>query len=338
MRRRRVLALRQDNNGDVLLAGPALRALARDASVTLVCGPGGAAAAHLLPGVDCVLVARADWIEGKPRPIDGAYLDRFVRTVRSLAFDDAFVFTSFHQSPLPAALLLKLAGVKAVHAISADYPGSLLDTRVQVPDDIHEVERALALVRTCGFELPQGDDGSLRVRALPPIRRVLPRPYIAIQPGATVAARAWAPEKHRALAAHVRSSGHNVIVLGSASERELTRFVAGDYAVDLGGATSFVEFARIVAEAQALVVANTSGIHVASAVGTPVVSIFPPTIPPVRFAPWRVPHVLLGDHDIACRSCRARVCPVPNQPCIGNVTVEAVSAALAHLGARAKAA
>lgn len=338
MRRRRVLALRQDNNGDVLLAGPALRALTRGASVTLVCGPSGAAAAHLLPGIDSVLVARADWIEAKPRPIDGSYLDRFVGAVRSFAFDDAFVFTSFHQSPLPAALLLKLAGVKAVHAISVDYPGSLLDTRVQLPDDIHEVERALALVRACGFELPAGDDGSLQIRALPPVRRALERPYVAIQPGATVAARAWAPEKHRALAAHLRSLGHNVVVLGSPFERELTRFVAGDSALDLGGATSFGEFAGIIAEAEALVVANTSGIHVASAVGTPVVTIFPPTIPLVRFAPWRVPHVVLGDHDIACRSCRALICPIPNQPCIGNVTVDAVSAALAQLGARAKAA
>jgi ADP-heptose:LPS heptosyltransferase len=338
MTRRRVLALRQDNNGDVLLAGPALRALARDASVTLVCGPGGAAAAHLLPGIECVLVARADWIEAKPRPIARAYLDRFVATIRSLEFDDAFVFTSFHQSPLPAALLLKFAGVGAVHAISVDYPGSLLDTRVQVPDDIHEVERALALVDACGFRLPAGDDGSLQMRALPPVRRALPRPYVAIQPGATVAARAWAPEKHRALAAHLRTLGHHVVVLGSPSERELTSFVAGDSAVDLGGKTSFAEFASIVAEAQALVVANTSGIHVASALGTPVVSIFPPTIPPVRFAPWRVPHVMLGDHGIACRSCRARTCPVPNQPCIGNVTIDAVSAALRELFAGAKAA
>jgi ADP-heptose:LPS heptosyltransferase len=338
VKRRRVFALRQDNNGDVLLAGPALRALSRDAGVTLVCGPGGAAAAHLLPGVDCVIVARAEWIEGNPRPVDRKRIDGYVRLIESLRFDEAFIFTSFHQSSLPAALLLRLAGVKSIHAVSVDYPGSLLDTRVDVPDDIHEVERALRIVRARGYDLPPDDDASLRMRDLPAICRRLPSRYIALQPGATVAARAWAPEKHRALVARLVSLGRKVVVLGSRSERELTRFVAGEDGIDLGGATSFGEFARIVGKAEALVVANSSGIHVASAMKTPVVSIFPPTIPPVRFAPWKVPHRLLGEHEIGCRSCRARVCPVPGQPCIGNLHVDQVVAALDELLVPARAA
>ena len=66
---RRILALRQDNNGDVILAGPAIRTLARYGEVTLVCGPSGQAAAHLLPGVSRLVVWRADWIEARPQPL-----------------------------------------------------------------------------------------------------------------------------------------------------------------------------------------------------------------------------------------------------------------------------
>jgi ADP-heptose:LPS heptosyltransferase len=228
--------------------------------------------------------------------------------------------------------LLRLAGIPRVAAISVDYPGSLLDERVRVSDDVHEVERALALTAACGYPLPPGDDGKLRYRPLPPRSAELPAEFVALQPGATVAARAWAPAKMRALAARLRAEGHAVVVLGSAAERDLCRFVSGDSALDLSGRTTFAEFAAAVRDARALVVGNSAGIHVASAVGTPVVSIFAPTIPARRFAPWRVPHVLLGDADIACAGCRARICPVPGQPCTGVVEPADVVGALDALG------
>jgi len=332
---RRVLAVRQDNNGDVTLIGPALRALARAARVTLLCGPGGFGAAQLLPGVDETLVARAEWIEGRPQPLDpGATMD-VVRRIAARAFDEAVIFTSFHQSPLPAALLLRLAGVPRIGAISVDYPGSLLDVRVSVDDDIHEVQRALHLARACGYDLAPGDDDRLRYVPLPPPAFALPARFVAIQPGASVGARAWAPERHRDLVAALAARGYRVVVTGSDAERALTAYVAGDTsALDLGGKTTFAEFAAIVARADAIVVGNSSGIHAGAAVGTPVVSIFPPTIPPVRFAPWRVPHVLLGDHAIACAGCRARTCPVPGQPCTGGVSASDVLDALEALGVR----
>jgi ADP-heptose:LPS heptosyltransferase len=65
--------------------------------------------------------------------------------------------------------------------------------------------------------------------------------------------------------------------------------------------------------------------------GTPVVSIFPPTVPASRFRPWMVKHVLLGDQQIACAGCRSRVCPIPGQPCLSDVTVEAVYRAILSL-------
>ncbi len=201
---------------------------------------------------------------------------------------------------------------------------------MNVDDGLHEAERALALVAARGFALPSGDDGRLAYVKLPPSLPGLPRRYVAVQPGATVPARAWSPAKMRALVARLRDDGHAVVVLGSAPETELAREVAGDSgALELAGRTTFAEFAAVVRDAAALVVGNTAGIHVASAVGTPVVSIFAPTILPARFAPYRVPHVLLGDHGIACAGCRARTCPYAGQPCTGGVGIAEVVAALA---------
>ena len=330
---KRFLAVRQDNNGDVTLLGPALRALAAHGHVTLVCGPAGEGAARLLPGVSAVEVIRAEWIEGNPGPVRPERIAADVARFAEAAADEAFVFTSFHQSPLPTALLLRLAGVPQIAAISVDYPGSLLDTRVPVDDGLHEVQRALSLVGARGFHLPPGDDGRLAYLPLPARDRSLPQRYVAVQPGATVAARAWAPEKLRRLIAQLRYDGHAVVVVGSVNEALLAREVAGDSgAIDLAGRTTYAEFAAVIRDAVALVVGNSSGIHIASAVGTPVVTIFAPTILPARFAPYHVPFVMLGDLTIACAGCRARTCPFVGQPCTGVVEVADVVNALHGLG------
>ena len=329
---RRILAVRQDNNGDVTLIGPAVRALAAAAEVVLVCGPSGEGAARLLPGVSSIYVSRAEWIEGMPQPIDRDQIARTVTELAALAIDEAFVFTSFHQSPLPMALLLRLAGVRQIAAISVDYPGSLLDTRVSADDDLHEVDRALGLVASRGYRLPVDDCGALAYVALPARNPSLPSEYVVVQPGATVAARAWAPDRMRELVASLTGAGRHVAIVGSARERELGTYVAGSTpATVLTGLTTFAEFAAIVRDAQVLVVGNTSGIHVAGAVGTPVVTIFPPTIPAYRFRPWQVPFALLGDQTIACAGCRARVCPIPGQPCTGVVSPGDVAAAIEML-------
>jgi len=326
-----VLAVRQDNNGDVLLMGPALRALASRATrVTLVCGPSGHAAATALPGIDDVIVFEAAWIEANPGPVERGAIETFQRRIADLRIDEAVIFTSFHQSPLPIALLLRMAGVPRIAAISDDYPGALLDVRHRgVPDDLHEVERALSLVRAVGYELPPHDEGRLAMRVAEHNPLVHRGPYVVVHPGATVAARAWDPRANRELVAALGARGETVIVTGGAGERELCAYVAGETpAVNLAGETDFTTLARVIADADALIVGNTGAAHVAAAVGTPVVSLFPPTIPAVRFRPWMVPHVLLGDQEIACRGCRARVCPFENQPCLDVVSVDDVLRAL----------
>lgn len=114
MSRPRVLVARLDSFGDVLVAGPAVRAVAAGAShVTMLCGPQGAPAADLLPGVDRVRVWAAPWVTETARPIDDTVLDEFRALVAEERPDEAVVLTSFHQSPLPLALLLRLAGVPA---------------------------------------------------------------------------------------------------------------------------------------------------------------------------------------------------------------------------------
>lgn len=329
----RVLVARLDNIGDVLLAGPAVRAVAAHADhVVLLAGPRGRAGAELLPGVDEVVEWCAPWIDPEPPALTQASVDALVKQVRDLRLDAAFVLTSFHQSPLPLALVLRLAGVPWIGAISDDYPGSLLDLRHRVSGDPPEAERALSLVTAGGFSLPEGDDGALAVRRPLPDTRALTGadPFVVVHPAASVPARQPAWETTASAVTALVRAGHRVVLTGGPDERDLTGRIAhaarSERVVDLGGATSLPELASVLAAARVVVAPNTGPAHLAAAVGTPVVSLFAPVVPQSRWAPYGVPRVVLGDQDAPCKNTRARTCPVPGHPCLALDAAEVVGA------------
>ncbi|MDX6207973.1 MAG: hypothetical protein QOE24_364 [Frankiales bacterium] len=334
---RRVLCVRLDNAGDVLLTGPAVRAVAAAADqVTFLAGPQGAAAAHLLPGVDRVQVWRCPWIEPDPLPVAGSGLGELVLGLSRLDLDEAVIFTSFHQSALPTALVLRQSGVGRISAISADYPGSLLDVRHQVDDDLPEPERALSLAAAAGFPLPTADDGRLRLRGpLPDVRGLVgDRPYVVLHPGASAPARRWPEIRCRDAVVALVDEGWAVAVTGGPRERALTGRVAGEHGLDLGGRTDLAATAAVLAGAAVTIVGNTGPAHLSAAVTTPVVSLFAPTVPAQRWAPYGVPHVLLGDQQAACKDTRVRNCVVPGHPCLSSVTADDVVSAVRQLVGR----
>jgi ADP-heptose:LPS heptosyltransferase len=336
---RHVLVARLDGAGDVLLGGPAVRAVAASgARVTVLAGPAGAEAARLLPGVDDVLVHAAPWVLADPPPVTRSGVDGLVAELAALAIDEAVVLTSFHQSPLPLAMLLRLAGVPRISGASVDYPGSLLDVRLRpgedLPEDLPEPERARAIAAAAGFDLPADDDGRLAVRSAPaPADLAGGSPYVVVHPGADAPARRWPAERHAEAVELLAAAGWRVVVTGSPGEQELTARVAGTRpdVVDLGGRTTLHALAGVLRGAAAVVVGNTSAAHLAAAVGTPVVSLFAPVVPAVRWRPYRVPHMLLGDQTAACAGSRARTCPIAGHPCLAGVDPARVVAAVARL-------
>jgi ADP-heptose:LPS heptosyltransferase len=263
-------------------------------------------------------------------------IEGLVALLRGVRADTALILTSFHQSALPLALVLRLAGVPCVVAASTDYPGSLLDVRlrpdVDFDDDLPEPERALAVARAAGMDLPPGDDGGLAVTPPPDVTGLTGGGrYVVLHPGASVPARAWSPDRCAKAVVELASRGHRVLVTGGPDERELTQRVAGAHGVDLGGRTTLAQLSGVLAGADAVVVGNTGPAHLAAAVGTPVVSLFAPVVPARRWAPYHVPHVLLGDQQAACLDSRARECPVPGHPCLDTVEPSTVADAVDQL-------
>jgi ADP-heptose:LPS heptosyltransferase len=328
---RRLLAVRLDSMGDVVLTGPAVRALAERGEVTYLCSPIGAPAAALLPGVARVELFSAPWVLADPPPVEVRALRDVVRRLRHLRVDEAYLFTSSHQSPLPMALLARCADVPRLAGVSVDHAGRLLDVRIPGDPDLHEVERNLLVARAFGAELADGDDGRLRIGRS--AGRRASRPRVVVHPGAAAPARTWARDRWGALVHLLDAEGWPVVVTGASSEAEwCDAMCAGmSRAVSAAGRTDLRGLLELLDGAMAVICGNTGPAHLAAAVGTPVVSLYAPTVPASRWHPWGVPYRLLGQQDVACAGCRALECPVPGQPCLASVHPEQVRDALVEL-------
>jgi ADP-heptose:LPS heptosyltransferase len=326
--------IRLDGAGDVVLAEPVVRAVsARAAWTVVVCGPAGAGAATLL-GADEICVIDAPWVPLEPRPAGPAELEAIVDGLRRAGLDRAVVLTSFHQSPLPMATMLKLAGVAQVAGLSVDHPGSQHDVRCREAHG-HQVQANATVAGAAGYPV---EDLTPRVvaPALPAwLERLASRQPVVVHPGASVAARGVPLElaRHtvRALAEH-----HLAVALtGSAEQTTALRdLVDDDMVYDLGGATTWRDLAALVACARAVLCGNTGVGHLAAALDTPVVSIFAPTVDPASWRPWGQRVAVLGDHNVCCAGCRARRCPWGEPVCLSSVRADDVLGALDHLGVR----
>jgi ADP-heptose:LPS heptosyltransferase len=332
------MVARLDSTGDVLITGPAVRAVAAAHDrVIMLAGPRGRAAAELLPGVDEIIEWQAPWVDFDAPDLTADHVEALVKQVRDVAAAQVFIFTSFHQSPLPLALLCRMAGAPWIAAVCEDYPGTLLNLRHHVEAGIPESIRALSLAEAGGCPLPTGDDGALRVRRVGDMpdsvaRLVGDEPFVVFHPCAAVPARMPSPDRSAGMVRALTAAGYRVVVSGAPSECALTAQVAGDVAVDLGGWTDLAALAAVFIAARVVVAPNTGPAHLAAAVGTPVVSLFAPVVPVSQWVPFGTAVTVLGDQKAPCRATRARECPVTGHPCLDGITDATLLAAVRAWG------
>jgi len=339
---RNVLCVRLDAMGDVLMTGPAIRALAYarpGRRLTLLTSPGGAQAARLLPELDDVIPYEAPWMKASPVRTSSAGDRRMADRLRHGRFDGAIVFTCYTQSPLPAAWLCLLADIPLRLAHCRENPYQLLtdwiaesepDTRVR-----HEVRRQLDLVSCIGCSIPDdrmsivvGTAAADRVERLLDERIDRAKRWVAMHPGATAESRRYPPELFAAAARRlVQALDCQVVWTGVEAEQVLIeeiRLAMREPSVSLAGLLDLEELAAFLAKAPLLISNNTGAVHLASAVGTPVVDLYALTNP--QHTPWRVPCRVLY-HDVPCRFCYKSVCPEGHHLCLRGLTPDTVVAA-----------
>jgi ADP-heptose:LPS heptosyltransferase len=332
---RRVLLVRLDNLGDVLLTTPAFRAVRQalpEAYLSLLAGPAGCEVGRLNRDLDETILYHAlneDVYFQLPQ--DPEREMAAIETLRERDFDAAVIFTSYKQSALPAAYLCYLAGIPIRAAGSFEGPGSLLTHRHRYEETVppkHETLRGLELTEFLGFPplepemvlVPRAEDEEDAVRLLE--RHGLER-FVLVHPGASASSRAYPPERYREVVEGLAGqSGLPVLVTGGPDEADLTRRVAGSTGIALGAETSFGSFAALVGRAAVVVTNNTGTSHVASALKRPVVTVFAGTNPVEQWGPWRTPNRLLT-HPVPCAPCYKRVCPIGHE-CLTGIAPETV--------------
>ncbi len=325
----RILAIRLDNLGDVLVTTPAMRAIKTSlpsCKLSLLTSPVGAQVARLNSDIDEVIIYEAPWMDPWQKlPQDSEREQEMIALIKERQFDAAIIFSSYHQSPLPAAYLCYLADIPLRLAASIDGPGSLLTTRHKHPERMmHEVERSLDLVNAVGFSTNILDlvlkvplKARENIYEFLSVRNVDPfRPLLVIHPGCSMPARTYPNHLYSEIIDQViERLGATVVVTGTNDEQALIEQVIDNVQeqnreaiLACGGILPFPDFCGLIEAADLVITNNTGPMHIAAAVKTPVVALFALTNPPEQWSPWRVPHRQLY-HDVPCRICYQRICP-----------------------------
>jgi lipopolysaccharide heptosyltransferase II len=340
-RARRILCVRLDGIGDVLMTTPAFRALrisgdgSRD--LTLLTSAAGAELLPLLPDVEDVLAYEAPWMKGTASP-NPTRDRRMLSRIRDLRFDAAVIFTVCSQNPLPAAVFCYLADVPLRLAHCRENPYGLLTRWIRDVEgeraQRHEVRRQLDLVAAIGarpdseflaVQIPErARDEAARELLDVGVARPLEDPWIVVHPGASAPSRRYPEEGFATVADALAEAGHRIVFTGSPAERDLVRSIRSRMRRPSGslvGRLTLEGLAAVLSVAP-LAIANNSGpAHLAAAVGTPIVDLY--ALTNLQHMPWMAPSRVLF-HDVPCKGCLRSVCPLGHHACLRLVQPSAV--------------
>ena len=334
---RNLVAVRLDNAGDVVMLGPALRAIkatSPECRITLLASPAGARAAALLPWVDGVLVWRSIWQDLGDLPFDPAREYELIRLLADHSFDGALIFSSFSQTPHVAAYACYLAGIPLRAGESKEFGGGTLSTELRgTPDKTHQVDRNLRLVQALGFtsvdpalEIAIPDDSREELTRRLWDKGISPgQPLVLLHPGASAEARRYPASRFRQVAELLWNQGWRLVLTGSEREREMLEVVAGGHdAIPVFTDLSIQEFAALVARASVVVCGNTLPLHLADATRTPLVALYSGTELISQWGPRFAPARVL-QRATACTPCYRFTCPI-GLPCLDFDPAEVVTA------------
>ena len=263
--------------------------------------------------------------------------EKLVAELRKEKFDAAMLL----QNAFEAAWIAWRAGIPQRIGYARDARAALLTNAIRVPREgeipKHESHYYLELLRRTGWSGPQEEIRSIslavseqaRVAGEASLRRAGARENswrCAIAPGASYgAAKCWPPERFAHLADRLISDcGADVIFFGSPGEKEISDRIRSKMrapAISFVGETSMREFAALLASCSLFIGNDSGAMHVAAAVGLPVIGIFGST-DPEGTAPVTDRFTLVSE-PVSCSPCFLRKCPVDHR-CMSRIRVDSV--------------
>ena len=342
---KRILMARLGNIKDVLMVSPAVGAVRRawpSAELTLMVSPAGATVAGWVPGLDEVFVHRALWQDVQSDiAFDPAREQLLITELARRSFDVALIFTGVAQSPLPFAYACYLAGISVRAGQSREFGGKVLTHWVRpLADDAHQVDRNLHLVHEVGISVPRPENAVMRVlvpRAAHAQAQMLLQEqgisgdFVVIAPGATCGARRYPKDCYAAVAAGLRQAGRVVVVVGGPKDAACGAGIASaSGAISLCGQTDIAVLAALLARARLLIGNDAAPMHMADAVGCPMVILYAGTDLEARWRPRHAPARILR-RPTACSPCYRLACPYDLE-CLAISPAKVVAQALELMG------
>lgn len=333
-----ILIVKLSAIGDVIHTLPSLTALRKlypEAHITWVVEEAAAGLVKNHPLLNAVLISRRkSWIKylrkGEfSRPLQE--MRAFLRKLRKRPYD---LVIDFH-GLLKSAVIVLLSGGKRKLGYNSLQELSGLFYNEKIPEDMnkHAVDRYLDFPRFLGakiakaqFILPSDNSAQARIQSLLEKYHLENKKFIAVNPVAYWETKLWDDEKFAGLADLIKTK-LNMEVVFTGSEKEsiekiTTRMQAK--AVNLAGETTLPELAYLYQKALLLVTTDSGPMHLAAAVGTPVVALFGPT-DPQRTGPYGDGHIIIRS-DLPCSPCLRKECPTTK--CMQDILPEQVLAAI----------
>ncbi|KAA2242896.1 glycosyltransferase family 9 protein [Chitinophaga agrisoli] len=302
----RILCIRLDNMGDLIMSSPAIEALKTtfQSHITVLTSTMGAVVAPSIPAIDDTIIFDAPWVKSQ-LPDPASSFNEIVQQLREGRYDAAVVFTVYSQNPLPAVMLAYLAGIPMRLAYCRENPYHLLThwapEREPYTHIHHQVQRDLNLVAHIGAKT---DNEKLQLEVKdeqwPEIMRKIEhcgidtsRPWAVMHTGVSDFKRQYPVQKWiEAGKAIIAKTKLQLLLTGTSEERAQNLRIRHGIGVDAGacvaaGLFSLTEFIVLIKHASLVISVNTSTVHIAAATNTPVVVLYALTNP--QHTPWKVP-------------------------------------------------
>jgi len=299
-----ILITRPDNMGDLIMSGPAIRAIKESFSprIIVLTSTMAAGIAPYMPEIDEVIIFDTPWVKSstQSRP---EHIQETVDILREQNFDAAIIFTVYSQNPLPSAMMAYMAGIPKVLAYCRENPYCLITDWVPDKEPYsfirHQVARDLELVKSVGaktgnetLQLNVAQDNWSGIKTKLANYGINPdKPWLVLHAGVSEPKREYPFDNWVEIAKKLISEkGYQVLFTGSNNERLLTKGLSeatGTGSFSIAGLFNIGEFICLLKHAPVVVSVNTGTIHIAAAVGTPVVVLYAQSNP--QHTPWKVP-------------------------------------------------
>ena len=309
--------------GDTVLTTPLIAELAKRTKVDVVVAPRSAPLLANHPAIADVVVYDKAGRDGGV----GGFL-RMTRQLRERRYAAAYLA----QGSMRSAALALAAGIGTRIGFETSAGRRLYTGRVPYIENEHHASRLLRLSGgTADTSQPQprlypGDEERAAVDALLHDAGATNEPFIVVAPGSI-----WATKRWPFYAELVGQLDGRVAIVGAGSDRELAALIieaAGPRAFDATGKLSLLASAELIGRSAAIVTNDSAPLHLASAMDTPTVAIFGPTVPEFGFGPLASRSAVLGLASLACRPCDRhgpQRCPLGHWRCMREITPDVLA-------------